>query len=139
MRPENLQDITTIISDGHDLRRRASVAISSVELSPIAANKTKLSAFFADCAGKATGTAGSGTTAVVADAGTQLVSSSAGVSYAVSGTYTVAANAVTSFRLPATAAVVASGVAIVKPVTGTFVTTITPTVAGGVITGFVLS
>ena len=41
--------------------------------------------------------------------------------------------------VPATSAVIASGVGIVKPVTGTFVTTITPTIVGGVITGFVLS
>lgn len=41
--------------------------------------------------------------------------------------------------LPATKAVVASGAAITVPVTGTYVSKITPTIAGGVITGFVLS
>lgn len=41
--------------------------------------------------------------------------------------------------VPATSAVIASGVKIVKPVTGTYVNGITPTIVGGVITGFVLS
>lgn len=41
--------------------------------------------------------------------------------------------------LPATQAIVSSGVALTVPVTGTYVSTATPTVAGGVITGIVLS
>lgn len=40
--------------------------------------------------------------------------------------------------LPTTQAVVASGVAITVPVTGTYVSQITPTVVDGAITGFVL-
>lgn len=40
--------------------------------------------------------------------------------------------------VPATSAVIASGVAITKPVTGTYVNKITPTIVDGVITGFVL-
>lgn len=38
-----------------------------------------------------------------------------------------------------TTALVASGVALVVPVTGTYVTTATPTVVGGVVTAIVLS
>lgn len=41
--------------------------------------------------------------------------------------------------VPSTSAVIADGVALVKPVTGTYVDTITPTIVAGVITGFVLS
>jgi hypothetical protein len=41
--------------------------------------------------------------------------------------------------LPATQAIVSDGVDLVVPVTGTYATKITPTIAAGVITGFVLS
>ena len=41
--------------------------------------------------------------------------------------------------LPATQAVVSNGVALTVPVTGTYVTKATPTIAGGVVTGIVLS
>jgi hypothetical protein len=41
--------------------------------------------------------------------------------------------------LPATQAIVSDAVDIVVPVTGTYATKITPTIAAGVITGFVLS
>ena len=57
MRPENLKPIHTNVADGHDIRRRAAVAINSVLLSPLAANRTALAAFFADCADKASGAA----------------------------------------------------------------------------------
>lgn len=41
--------------------------------------------------------------------------------------------------VPSTSAVIADGVALVVPVTGTYVDTITPTIVAGAVTGFVLS
>ena len=41
--------------------------------------------------------------------------------------------------VPSTSAVIADGVALVIPVTGTYVDTITPTIVAGAVTGFVLS
>jgi hypothetical protein len=59
---------------------------------------------------------------------------------AVNGTALVNANNTLSVHLPANTALVANNSAIVVPVTGTYVTTITPTVnASGEITAFVLS
>lgn len=101
MRPELLKTLRDVISDGHDVKRRAAAAISSIERTGSAAQKQALTDFFSDCGVKA-----GGTPPVI---------------------------------IPATSAVIASGVGIVKPVTGTFVTTITPTIVAGVITGFVLS
>lgn len=182
MRPELLKTLRDVISDGRDVKRRAAAAISSVERTGSATQKQALTDFFSDCGVKAGGTPPAilpALQAAVSDAGTQVVSSSAGVSYAVSGTYTIASNVIISFKLPATAAIVkdagvvvardwagndpvnttigvvagavtfvklpstvkcvTSGTKIVVPVTGTFVNGITPTIANGVITGFVLS
>lgn len=101
MRPELLKPLRDVISDGHDVKRRAAAAISSIERTGSAAQKQALTDFFSDCGVKA-----GGTPPVV---------------------------------IPATSAVIASGTKIVKPVTGIYVNGITPTIVGGVITGFVLS
>ena len=55
MRPEELPPIHANVADGHDIRRRAAVAINSVLLSPLVANKSALALFFLECANKATG------------------------------------------------------------------------------------
>ena len=57
---------------------------------------------------------------------------------AVNGKAVITAGAL-QVNLPTGDAIVATGVGLVVPVTGAFVTTITPTVVNGVITGFVLS
>ncbi len=54
-------------------------------------------------------------------------------------TATVAAGAVSNVRTPATAAIVTNNEALTVPVTGTYTTTATVTVANGVITGIALS
>lgn len=56
-----------------------------------------------------------------------------------SATPTIDPDNIPNQGLTATQAIVDSGVDIVVPVTGTYATKITPTVVGGVITGFVLS
>lgn len=138
MRIETLKNPGTYIN-GLQLRSQACVAISAAEQYMQADSKQALTDFFYDCAIKAGGSPLPSTSAVVANAGTQLVSNSAGVTTTVSGTYTVSAGAVTSFRLPATAQIVRNAVDIVVPVTGTYATKIAATVVNGVITGFVLS
>lgn len=57
----------------------------------------------------------------------------------VTGTANVAAGVLTNVSLPATDAIVTNAEALVVPVTGVIGTTATFTVAGGVITGIVLS
>lgn len=71
-------------------------------------------------------------------AATAPVQNSAGAAIGT-GTITVAANAISNIRLPATVAGVTNGAALTVPVTGTYTTTATVTVAGGVVTGIVLS
>lgn len=55
------------------------------------------------------------------------------------GTLAVAGGLLTQVTLPATVAVVQSGDALTIPVTGTYVTTVTLTISGGLITSMVLS
>ena len=97
MKFTDLKPIHDKVASGGNVRRVAATAINAALLSPVAANRTALAAFFADCGDKASGAA----------AGTR--------------------------------AVVTSGVNIVVPVTGTYVTKATPTIVGGVITAIVLS
>lgn len=78
------------------------------------------------------------TKAVVSNAGAIEIENQ-GDTQSVGGTVIVAAGVAVA-RLPANAALVGNNVAIVVPVTGTYVDTITPQVNGaGVITGFTLS
>lgn len=57
----------------------------------------------------------------------------------VAGTAVVAAEVLTSVDLPATAALLTTAQALVVPVTGTYATTATVTIAGGVVTAIALS
>lgn len=185
MRPELLKPLRDVIADGHDVRRRAAAAISSIERTGSVDQKQALTDFFTDAATKSGGTITPvvpATQAIISSGGTQVVSSSTGTSYGAVGTYTITASAVTSFRLtalytiishaantipvknsagtsitaagvatvaagalsgialPATIAAVTSTVKVLGPApTGTWTNGYTFTVAGGVITGIVLS
>lgn len=55
MRPELLKPLRDIIADGHDVRRRAAAAISSIERTGSAAQKQALTDFFSDAGVKAGG------------------------------------------------------------------------------------
>lgn len=141
MRPELLKPLRDIVADGHDVRRRAAAAISSIERTGSATQKQALTDFFSDCGVKAGGVPPAilpALQASVSDAGTQVVSSSAGVSYAVSGTYTIASNVIISFKLPAASTIVSNGLATV-PIKNSAGTTITSAgvlgVAAGALTG----
>lgn len=144
MRPELLKPLRDIIADGHDVRRRSAAAISSIERTGSAAQKQALTDFFSDCGVKAGGVPPAilpALQAAVSDAGTQVVSSSAGVSYAVSGTYTIASNVIISFKLPATAAVITQGqtVTVRNNAGGGQTASATAVISAGAITGFNLS
>ncbi len=78
------------------------------------------------------------TIAGVANAATVVVQNSAGAQ-AHNATATVAAGLVSNVKLAATAAIVDNAQALTVPVTGTYATTATLTVANGVITGIALS
>lgn len=88
----------------------------------------------------ATGSAASGTTAIVTNGQTPVVMANSANSKTVNGTAVVANGAVSRVSAPATAALITSGQALtgVTP-TGTFATTVTFTVANGVITAIALS
>lgn len=79
------------------------------------------------------------TVAPVDNAQAITVQNSAGA--AVAGTHpaTVSAGAISNVKLAATIAPVANGAALTVPVTGTYTTTATITVANGVVTGILLS
>jgi len=74
----------------------------------------------------------------ITTAATAPVQNSAGAAIGT-GTITVATNAISHVRLPATVAGVSNGAALTVPVTGTYTTTATLSVANGVVTGIVLS
>lgn len=76
--------------------------------------------------------------AVVANGDTVAVRNSAGAD-SHNATAVVSGTSLTGVNLAATAAIVDNGDALVVPVTGTYATTATVTVANGVITGIVLS
>lgn len=78
------------------------------------------------------------TQAVVSNGGTAPVKNSAGTAVPGTSTYEVAANAVSAVKLPATVAPVVSGVLAGIVATGTG-TTVTLTVANGVVTAVALS
>lgn len=78
------------------------------------------------------------TIAPLANAATVAIQNSAGTAVGT-GTVAVAAGVVSNVKLPANVAGVTDGAGLTVPVTGTYVDTITPTVAAGVITGFVMS
>lgn len=144
MRPELLKPLRDVIADGHDVRRRAAAAISSIERTGSATQKQALTDFFVDAANKSGGVPAVSlptTSSVVTNNGTQVVSSSADVSYAVSGTYTIAASTVTSFKLPATATIVVNAAATV-PIRNSAGASISmagvAAVAAGVLTGVAL-
>lgn len=76
--------------------------------------------------------------ALVTEADTVSVTNSAGAA-AHDGTADVDGNTLDAVALAATTAMIDNAVALVVPVTGTYVDTITPTIAAGVVTAFVLS
>lgn len=78
------------------------------------------------------------TATILANAGAVPLQNSAGTAKG-NGTAAVANGVVTSVRTPATSAIVANAEALTVPVTGTYETTATLTVAGGVVTGIALS
>ncbi|WP_455296450.1 hypothetical protein [Brucella pituitosa] len=79
------------------------------------------------------------TTAMLDNAGAVTIQNSAGAAVAGSHTATVAAGVISNVKLAATIAPVANNAALTVPVTGTYATTATITVAAGVITGIALS
>lgn len=79
------------------------------------------------------------TVAFVDNADTVTIQNSAGAAVAGSHTATVAAGVVSNVKLAATVAPVSNGAALTVPVTGTYATTATVSVANGVVTGIVLS
>lgn len=81
---------------------------------------------------------GSNTT-VVTNGATVSVKNSAGSKTVAGATIDVVAGAVEDVNLPATAALLTTAQALVVPVTGSYATTATVTVAGGVVTAIVLS
>lgn len=76
--------------------------------------------------------------AAVATGGTVSVTNSAGAQ-AHSATASVTGNTLGAVALAATVAMIDNAAALVVPVTGIYIDTITPTIAAGVVTGFVLS
>lgn len=184
MRPELLKPLRDVISDGHDVRRRAAAAISSIERTGSAAQKQALTDFFSDCASKAGGVVvpilpptsavvdngvaplilkndGNSTgkrAAVVVEASAitgivmpadvapvlhgstdHWIKASGGIMITNKATAVVANGVLTAVLAPPTVAGVTHNVALTVPVTGTYVSKITPTVVNGAITGFVLS
>lgn len=79
------------------------------------------------------------TVAMVDQGDTVTVQNSTGAAVAGTHTATVAAGVVSNVKLAATIAPVANGAALTVPVTGTYTTTATVSVANGVVTGIVLS
>lgn len=79
------------------------------------------------------------TVAMVDQSDTVTIQNSAGTGVAGSHTATVTAGVLANVKLAATIAPVANGAALTVPVTGTYTTTATVSVANGVVTGIVLS
>lgn len=88
---------------------------------------------------QAAGAASSGTTAVVSNGASVTMKNSAGTTVGAAGTVTVAGGAVTEAKAPATTALIVNAGAYTVPVTGTYATKATFTVAAGVVTAIVLS
>lgn len=79
------------------------------------------------------------TSTIVANAGTLPLWNSAGTLITSGGTLTVANGVAGRLNMPAQVAAVVNAQALTVPVTGTYATKATFTVAGGVITGITLS
>lgn len=77
-------------------------------------------------------------TANISDADTLSITNSAGED-GHDATVAITGNDITGITLADTVAMIDDGTALVVPVTGTYTDTITPTIADGVVTGFVLS
>lgn len=87
----------------------------------------------------AAGAGSSGTTAVVGNGAAVVMKNSAGTTVGSNGTITVVGGVLTEAKAPATTALVVNAGAYTVPVTGSYATKATFTVANGVITAIVLS
>ena len=79
------------------------------------------------------------THALSVNAGTTAVQNSGGTVQGSAGTLVVSGGALTAIKLPASTAPVVNGLILNVPVTGTYTTSATITVAGGVVTAITLS